>query len=176
MNMDETQLGWAARSTGNIVWPCLFAALLAGSAGLSGCSSDDPAKSEALGNCGGRAEPLAAGMIVTSAQGYAFELSQLEPSVPVQSDSPPGNHWTVTITDPDGEKVTGATLAINTYMPDHGHSGPPAAAVETSDGSYDVIDLLFPMPTLYSVSLLLTLEGGETQTGSLTLCLDAASG
>jgi hypothetical protein len=117
-------------------------------------------------------------MTVSSTDGYAFELTQLEPSIPVQSDSPPGNHWTITITDPSGAKVTGATLAINTYMPDHGHSGPPAAGVETTadSGSYDVADLIFSMPTLFSVSLVLTLGDKSQHTATLMLCMDVASG
>jgi hypothetical protein len=152
----------------------LFAAL---ALGFSGCSSDDsPNPSPQPGDCGGRAEPVTAGMSKLSDQGYSFELEKLEPSVPVQSDSTPGNHWTVVITDPDGAKVTGASLSITSYMPDHGHPGPPAAAVETGDGSYDVADLVFPMPTLYTVTLVLTLADGQKQTATLTLCLDVASG
>jgi len=140
-------------------------------------SSETPAKpGPELGDCEGRAEPISAGMSKVSDQGYTFALESLEPSVPVQSDSPPGNHWTVSVTDPDGAKVTGASLSITTYMPDHGHSGPPAAAVETSDGTYDVIDLILPMPTLYTVSLILTLADGEKQAVTLELCLDVASG
>lgn len=158
--------------------PWLFAACLVAGAVLGACSSDDApgAQTTPLGDCGGRAEPLALGTRVTSDGGYAFELSALEPLQPVQSDGPPGNHWTVTVTDPSGAKVSGATLALNTYMPDHGHSGPPAAAVETTEGSYDVSELLFPMPTLYSVSLLLTLADGHKESASLMLCLDVASG
>ena len=181
MHMDEKQHGLAALITKRTGWSWLFAALLLG-VGPSACSSDEaPAtKPAALGDCGGRAGPLAAGMIVTSEQGYAFELSQLEPSIPVQSDSPPGNHWTVTITDPSGTKVTGATLAINTYMPDHMHPGYSATGVETSEASgiYDVIDLVFAMPTLYSVSLQLALKGEKapTQIASLMLCMEVASG
>ena len=180
MNMDETQPGSAARTTRRPAWSWLFAALLG--VGLGACSSDDGpgSKPAALGDCGGRAQPIAAGMVVTSEQGYAFELSELEPSAPVQSASPPGNHWTVTITDPSGAKVTGATLAINTYMPDHMHPGKSAAGVELSEGSgvYDVVDLEFAMPTLFSVSLLLTLKGeaSPTQIASLMLCFEAASG
>ncbi|HWA73734.1 MAG TPA: FixH family protein [Polyangiaceae bacterium] len=156
------------------------AALLAalGALGVTGCSSDEktPNPSPTPGDCNGRAEPVTAGMSKLSDQGYTFELEKLEPSVPVQSDSPPGNHWTVVVTDPDGARVTGASLSITSYMPDHGHAGLPAAAVETADGSYDVADLVFSMPTLYTVSLILTLPNGMKQTATLSLCLDVASG
>jgi hypothetical protein len=115
-------------------------------------------------------------MSKVSQQGYSFELSKLEPSSPVQSDSPPGNHWTVTVIDPSGEAVTGATLAIVTNMPDHMHPGGFAPGVEIGDGSYDVTDLVLPMPGLYSVSLLLTLASKETQSVAFMLCLEADSG
>lgn len=144
---------------------------------FSGCSSDEtPSPAPMPGDCDGRAEAVSAGMTKVSDQGYSFELEKLEPSVPVQSDSTPGNHWTVVISDPDGAKVTGASLSITSYMPDHGHPGPPAAAVETSEGTYDVAELVFPMPTLYTVTLILTLPNGQKQTATLTLCLGVASG
>lgn len=174
MNHHRTPAG-SSQTARSLRWAWLLVPL---ALSATACSSDDaPGKpNPQLGDCGGRAEPVVGGMRKVSEQGYSFELSKLEPSVPVQSDSTPGNHWTVLVTDPDGAQVTGASLSITTYMPDHGHSGPPAAAVETSDGSYDVADLVFPMPTLYTVSLILTLAGGEKQTVSLSLCLDVASG
>lgn len=156
--------------------------LLAGvSVGASACSSNEtpgPSPVPSYGDCEGRAEALSAGMSVASEQGYGFELSQLDPQIPVQSDSPPGNHWTVTVSDPSGAKVTGAALAVNSYMPDHGHSGPAAVGVESIEGSgsYDVTELVFPMPTLFSVSFVLTLPGGEKQTATLMLCLETVSG
>lgn len=165
--------GWRSR------WPWLFAACWLLGAAQSACSSEDEPGSKhpvQFGDCDGRAAPITAGVTVHSEGGYAFELSELSPSQPVQSDSPPGNHWTLTITDPNGAKVTGATLVVNEYMPDHDHPGSPAVGIESGDGRYDVSDLILSMPTLYALTFILTLADGQKQTASLMLCLEVASG
>jgi hypothetical protein len=177
-------------------WHFAFGLLVSASVCASACSSKEtpaPTPDPTLGDCDGRApDALNAGNTYTSDGGYAFELMDLDPSMPVQSDSAPGNHWTVKITDPFGASVTGgACLTITTLMPDHGHSGPPAVGVETIEGSgvYDVTDLRLTMPTLFTVSFVLTVPApgsGEcgskdfvaatTETAALMLCLEAASG
>jgi hypothetical protein len=143
------------------------------------CSPDQHTKGPAVsyGDCDGRAETIAAGSSKLSKGGYRFELTRLEPAVPVQSGGAPGNHWTVTISDPSGAPATG-TLAIATFMPDHEHAGSPAAAVEIEPGSgiYDVSELIFSMPTLFVVTLTLTPESGPAESVQLMLCMDVASG
>ena len=154
----------------------LLSTLVLGAA--AGCASSGTSSKPGAepGDCAARTEPLAPGVSRVSDGGYTFTLQTLEPSTPIQSDGPPGNHWTVTVTDPHGAPVTGAALLLTSYMPDHGHSGPPAAASEASDGSYDILDLVFPMPALYLVTLLLTLTDGQKQTVTLELCLHVESG
>lgn len=176
MHTDPKQPGSAAPEARRARWSWALASLIMASAGA--CSSSAPPASQTTtpGDCDGRAEVVSAGLTTVSAQGYSFTLSELEPRLPVQSDGPPGNHWTIAITDPDGAKVAKASLLLTTYMPDHGHAGRSAPAVETLDGSYDVAELVFPMPTLYTISLLLTLASGEKQTATILLCLDVASG
>lgn len=146
------------------------------------CASKDPQPAPGGGgaagvdDCAGRGESITAGMSRASTQGYEFELTELNPEPPVQSSTSPGNHWLVRVTDPNGDAVTGATLNIATFMPDHGHSGPPAAAVEAGDGNYSVDELLFPMPGLYRVTLSLAPASGDRQSVELMMCLGVASG
>lgn len=153
---------------------------LALSIALGGCSnaSSDHGSAESGvvsdPTCGGRAEVVAAGLRKISAGGYAFELTALDPAVPVQSAGPPGNHWTLSVSDPDGLPVSGGTLIITSYMPDHAHSGPPAVAVERGQGIYEVDALVLPMPALYAITSILTLPGGEKESVVLSLCMSSS--
>lgn len=122
-----------------------------------------------------RADPLGAGLSKTSKNRANFELLMLAPSVPVQSVGPPGNHWTLRATNATGAPLSGA-LNVTTYMPDHGHAGPPTLGIETEAGVYDIENLVFPMPALYAVTLGLTSEAGVKESVAIYVCVEAASG
>lgn len=153
--------------------PSLALAVALSLAGATACSSEERALA-----CGGRGETIHAGTSKVSSQGYRFELLELSPAQPVQSDGAPGNRWTVRISEPSGAPAEGGTLTIATLMPDHGHPGTPAAAVEveTEAGTYDVSELVFSMPTLFVVTLTFTPRSGQPESVQLMLCLDVASG
>jgi hypothetical protein len=151
-----------------------IAASVTGCASSSGADArQDPTESDAS-DCAGRAEPVAAGLSKVSAGGYVFVLTALEPAVPVQSPGPPGNTWTVSIADPAGNPVTGATLLVTSYMPDHAHSGPPAPAIEVGGGAYEVDSLILPMPALYQITSTLTLPDGTRESVVTSLCTSAS--
>ncbi len=117
---------------------------------------------------------MSAGLLRVSPSGYAFELTALEPSVPVQSAGPPGNDWTVTVTDPEGAPVLDGALVVTSYMPDHAHSGPPAVGVARGDGAFEIAPLILPMPALYSITLTLTLDSGAQESVAVPLCMSAS--
>jgi len=153
-------------------------------AGVSGCASKSDAHessdatasgaSSDSGDCAARAEPVSAGSTSVSAGGYAFELSALTPASPVQSAGPPGNDWMVTITDPEGAPVLDGALLVTSYMPDHGHSGPPAVGVARGAGNYEIAPLVLPMPALYAITLSLTLASGGKESVIIPLCMSAS--
>ena len=154
---------------------------LAAAVGLCGCSSagggDHDSKESGVApdpTCGARAEAVSAGLQKVSAGGYVFELTALEPALPVQSAAPPGNTWTESVTDPAGAPVTGGTLFVTSYMPDHTHSGPPAVGVEQGGGVYVVDGLVLPMPAFYAITSTLTLESGAKESVAVSLCLSTS--
>ncbi len=160
-------------------------ALGALTASLLGCSSkpdagdaSQTAINEApadAGDCTTRAEGVTAGLAKTSTGGYAFTVTALAPSEPVQSEGAPGNTWTVSIADSSGAPVTGAVLQVSSYMPDHGHYAPTAVAIEKGAGVYEIDDLVLPMPGLYDITLGASLSSGSKESVALTLCMTTAS-
>lgn len=140
----------------------------------SHASSPDPSSAldSDAGDCSDRAGTVSAGLREVSSDGYVFELTALTPDAAVQSAGPPGNTWTFSVTDRDGAPVSGGALVVTSYMPDHGHSGPPAVAVERDPGTYEVDDLVLPMPALYQITPTLTLASGERESVVVTLCLN----
>ena len=67
-------------------------------------------------------------------------------------------------------------LNVTSYMPDHGHAGPPTLGVETEPGVYDVENLVFPMPAFYAVGFGLTLDANVKESAAIYLCVEATSG
>jgi len=170
----------SARGRGS--WALLGVSL---SASLLGCASKSeaadgqPAASSAApaesGACLKRAEGVSAGLSKLSSGGYSFTLTALEPSEPVQSSGDPGNTWSLSIADASGAPVTGATLQISSFMPDHGHYAPTAVALEQGGGTYRVEDLILPMPGLYAITATLTTAGGQKESAAFSLCLSTSS-
>lgn len=119
-------------------------------------SSGDPAASD----CSSRADALAAGFAKTTPSGARFTLRSMVPLAPVQSAGPPGNSWAIEIRDANAAPLSGA-LNVTTFMPDHGHAGPPTIGIESSPGVYEIDELVFPMPALYAVTLTLTPASAE---------------
>lgn len=161
----------------------LGALALALAFGLAGCSSNQDEHSNdanasggaAASDCAARAESLAVGLSKTSPSGARFTLTAMAPAMPVQSPGPPGNTWSVEIEDANAAPLSGA-LNVTTYMPDHGHSGPPTIGVESSAGLYAIDELVFPMPALYQVSLSLSRSGAAKESVSIAVCVEPASG
>lgn len=136
---------------------------------------DDSTGGVSTGDCSTRADTLALGLSKRSTSGVLFSLSSIEPSVPVQSPGPPGNSWSIEIHDPKGVPLSGA-LNVTTFMPDHGHAGPPTIGVESQPGLYAIDELVFPMPALYAVTFTLTETGGDMASVAIAVCVEPSSG
>jgi hypothetical protein len=142
-----------------------------------GCSSEHEHSTGGVSqsDCGGRAEALTVGLAKTTPSGAKFSLRSMAPLAPVQSPGPPGNSWSIEMLDANAAPLSGA-LNVTTFMPDHGHAGPPTIGVESSPGIYDIDELVFPMPALYSVTFALTRAGAEKESVALAVCVEPASG
>lgn len=80
--------------------------------------------------------------------------------------------WTMQIADAQGAMVTGATITVKPFMPDHGH-GTDAVANVTADstaGQYDVAPLYLFMAGYWTVTFTIT-DGAVTDTVVYSVCL-----
>ena len=146
-----------------------------------GCSNDgpgNPAETEGdAAQCGGRGDPVYAGLVKSSSGGYSFEVLALEPETPIISQAEPGNTWTLAVADAAGEALSGASMTVSTFMPDHNHAGPSAVGIEQQPGVYLIEDLLLPMPALYAVTVKVRPAGAsQDEDVSYSICISAQSG
>ena len=78
-----------------------------------------------------------------------IRLLASDPSPPARGT----NTWTIRILGSDGKDLTGATIDVKPFMPDHGH-GPSALPVASAnaDGSWSVANLDLFMPGVWRVT------------------------
>ncbi|HTQ05039.1 MAG TPA: FixH family protein [Polyangiaceae bacterium] len=132
-----------------------------------GCSSTSPTLSAddagALGGEGGsfsgtvscaddpRVDTYTAKLVKPGDKGVlSFELTESDPAPPAKG----ANTWTLTITDADGNAMNG-TLAVDLFMPDHGHgtSVPPVVSFDDAAGTYTVKPVYLFMPGVWRITL-----------------------
>jgi hypothetical protein len=79
-----------------------------------------------------------------------FELVESDPAPPAKGP----NTWTVAVTDADGIPMTG-TLAVDLFMPDHGHgtSVPPVVSFDDASGHFTVKPVYLFMPGVWRITL-----------------------
>jgi hypothetical protein len=148
---------------------------------ILGCASDGPGNPDTTEGdaamCGGRGDPFHVGLVKTSSGGFSFEMLELVPAPPIISQAEPGNTWTIAVSDASGEPLTGASMMVNTFMPDHKHPGPSSVGIQQQPGVYRIEGLLLPMPALYEVSVTVRPAGAsEDEDVSYSICISAQSG
>gem|GEM_PF-664486 len=165
--------------TGVFALGASLAAALAGCSSKSEPTAGDQAATSGVstdgGDCTAAQGSVSAGLSQISKGGYNFTLTALAPSAPVQSVEPPGNTWTISLTDSSGAPVTGATIVETSVMPEHMHSTTPGAVIEQGGGTYELEDLLLPMPGLYSITLDFSPASGVTESVVFPLCMITSS-
>jgi YtkA-like len=84
------------------------------------------------------------------------------------------NTWTIAVTDGSGAPVTGATITVKPFMPDHGHGSSitPRVMPMTAEGTYQVTLLDFFMPGIWQNTLTITTPSGPVETVVFTFCID----
>ncbi len=165
--------------TGVFALGASLAAALAGCSSKSEPSDSNQAASSGVstdgGDCTADQGSVSAGQSLVSKGGYNFTLTALAPAAPVQSVEPPGNTWTLSLTDPSGAPVTGATIVETSAMPEHMHSTTPGAVIEQGGGAYELDDLVLPMPGLYSITFDFSPSSGDTESVAFPLCMITSS-
>lgn len=62
--------------------------------------------------------------------------------------------------DADGQAVTGATIAVEPWMPAHGHGSPETPTVEEAEnGMYSISNVVYSMPGHWEVRIDVTKDG-----------------
>lgn len=146
----------------------LAAALLV--AGASGCGGPETTEPPPSGGCTDdpRVQQYLVGMQGTSEDGsITLEFLDADPSPPGKGD----NVWKIEVTSPSGP-VDGATIAVDAFMPDHGHSSTVVPDVTPlGDGVYvlDPIDLF--MPGVWEITIDVAPPGGTVQAVLFTFCV-----
>jgi hypothetical protein len=100
-----------------------------------------------------RTDAFALGMIKTGPAGLGVRIDAAEPAPPARFS----NAWTVAVLDPAGAPAAGVAIAVQPFMPDHGHGTPVEVVVSELDGGrYRLEPLELWMPGLWEVRLELT--------------------
>lgn len=75
------------------------------------------------------------------------------------------NQWVLHVDDTNGVAVTGASVTVTPFMPDHGHGSPVRTVVsELRGGDYRASELFFSMPGYWQtrVQVTRTVDAGES--------------
>lgn len=130
----------------------LVAILTALVAGCGGGDDDDGAVEPV--NCADepRADIYVANMDKIGEGGQlGFVLVSSDPGPPAKGD----NEWVIEVVDGDDQPVSGATITVTPFMPDHGHGTPIDVVVtpDDGDGRYGVGPVNLWMPGLWEVTV-----------------------
>jgi hypothetical protein len=135
----------------------LLAACSAGApdAGVVGCETNP------------KAEVYAAGM-KQSGDGskLSFVLVSSDPGPPLRGT----NTWKVKVLDTAGQPVTGATLTVTPFMPEHGHGSQVVPTVTAEGDQYEITNLYLFMPGLWQITVK-AVSGGTTDSAAFTFCV-----
>ena len=146
-----------------------------------GCSSDSgDGNGGGSGGSGGTVEPqgcsalgedypITVGITKSSSEGLTVELSESSPAPPELFD----NKWTVTLSDGAGP-MAGATVTVDTWMPDHGHPSPKTVSVtEIGDGKYELFPVNLFMPGLWEVTVNVEDGAGSSDSVTFQFCMSS---
>jgi hypothetical protein len=141
--------------------------------GALGCGSNPPATPDAgvQYNCATetRGETYAPGMMKTGSAGtVTFKLVTATPAPPARGD----NTWVVDLSAA-GQPLTGATVVVTPYMPDHRHGTPIVVAVTptATAGEYALTPINLWMPGLWQMTIDATPAGGTKDSAMFSFCI-----
>jgi hypothetical protein len=117
-----------------------------------------------------RAMAYSVGLAETATGGLKMSFVDASPAPPTKGL----NAWTMKIEDATGAPMSGATVALKPYMPDHGHGASviPQVMPMTDAGTYQITDIDFFMPGIWQNTFTVTPASGAPQTVVFTFCID----
>jgi hypothetical protein len=116
-------------------------------------------------------EAYAVGLSAKSADGAVHAtFVDAMPAPPSKGE----NVWTLELTDAMGSPITGATMTVKPYMPQHGHpsSITPTVTPMAAPGTYQVTLLDLSMPGIWQVTLSVTKGSEPPDDVVFTFCID----
>jgi hypothetical protein len=149
----------------------LAAALIALSAGCDGGETNGQEPPASVCGEETRDDGYAAGMEKQGADGkLSVRLLEGDPAPPAKGE----NTWTIQVSDAGGAPVTGATLMVSSWMPDHGHpgAGTPLVTELGMDGRYEIAGIDLIMPGLWEVTILVTTAAGDSDSVMFAFCVE----
>lgn len=91
---------------------------------------------------------------------HTFVLMSADPAPPQQGQ----NVWTLRLLDNAGQPVSGASLQVTPFMPDHGHGAPLAPHVtDNGDGTYRIERVILQMAGLWETTITATVDGAKDE-------------
>jgi hypothetical protein len=140
---------------------------------LAACGSDAGTPADANGDgeigCANdpRAQTYSAGMQQMGVGGLLkFVLVSSTPAPPIKGN----NTWVVKLLDGSGNAVTGGTLKVTPYMPDHGHGTQVVPQITPQADSYSIDPLYLFMSGLWQVTIQATTTAGN-DSGIFNFCI-----
>ncbi len=135
---------------------------------LAACSGGGPPDAGAVGCVNDpAAETYSAGMKkVGDGARLSFVLVSADPAPPLRGN----NSWVVQVLDAQGQSVSGATLTVTPFMPEHGHGSSVTPTVTAGSDGYHVTPLYLFMPGLWRVTIAAT-AGATSDSAAFTFCV-----
>jgi hypothetical protein len=117
-----------------------------------------------------RAQLYAVGLEATTTSGTKVSFVAANPAPPLMGE----NTWTIMVTDAQSAPVSGATIALKPFMPDHGHGSSivPQVTPMAADGTYQVTLIDLFMPGIWQNTFTITPATGPVETVVFTFCVD----
>ena len=98
---------------------------------------------------------------------FTFVITQASPAPPATNE----NTWTVQVLDASNQPVSGATVALQPFMPTMGHGSSQTPQVAASGNSYTISNIDLFMPGLWSMTLTAT-SGNQSDSGIFYFCVN----
>ncbi len=115
-----------------------------------------------------RADSFTTGMNKSTKGGTVVSLVEASPAPPARNN----NDWVLELTDEEGELIVDAAIALNPFMPDHGHGSPREPVVkELGEGRYSAGPIAFFMPGYWSVEIEVRREELPAESVSFGFCI-----
>lgn len=115
-----------------------------------------------------RVSSYSAGMSQVGLQGtLKFVLVSADPAPPARDL----NAWTVQVQDAAGNPLSGASLAVKLWMPDHGHGPATVPIIAASGADISVKQMNLFMAGVWQITLTATVNG-QTDSATFTFCVE----